>query len=64
LVRRDSGGIPRSRSGRQLLGGIGTSVDGQAEGDHLWGHYPQATPLYVFLAERGLLDPANPRTAI
>ena len=40
---------------RQLLGGL----DG-IDGDHAWGHYPQATPLYGWLAERGLLDPANP----
>jgi ectoine hydroxylase len=45
---------------RQLLGGIGTDIDGQAEGDHLWGHYPKTTPLYSFLSDRGLLDPANP----
>ena len=38
---------------RQLLGaGLGR---GQPEGDHRWGHYPQATPLYAFLQERGLL---------
>jgi hypothetical protein len=40
----------------QLLGGIGTGIDGQTEGDHLWGHYPNTTPLYSFLSERGLLD--------
>lgn len=40
---------------RQLLGGL----DG-TDGDHAWGHYPQSTPLYGWLAERGLLDPANP----
>jgi ectoine hydroxylase len=45
---------------RQLLGGIGAGIDGQAEGDHLWGHYPATTPLYSFLSERGL-DPANPQ---
>jgi ectoine hydroxylase len=45
---------------RQLLGGIGVGIDGQAEGDHRWGHYPATTPLYSFLSERGLLDPANP----
>ena len=44
---------------RQLLGGIGAGIDGQAWGDHLWGHYPKTTPLYSFLSERGLLDPAN-----
>lgn len=46
---------------RQLLGGIGAGIDGQAGGDHLWGHYPKTTPLYSFLYERGLLDPANLR---
>ena len=40
---------------RQLLGG----VEG-GDGDHAWGHYPDATPLYGWLKERGLLDPANP----
>lgn len=44
---------------RQLLGGIGAGIDGQAEGDHLWGHYPRTTPLYSLLSEHGLLDPAN-----
>jgi ectoine hydroxylase len=38
---------------RQLLGGI----DG--DGDHAWGHYPRATPLYGWLEDRGLLDPDN-----
>jgi len=45
---------------RQLLGGIGAGVDGQAQGDHLWGHHPETTPLYSLLSERGLLHPANP----
>jgi hypothetical protein len=45
---------------RQLLGGIGGGVGSRPEGDHLWGHYPATTPLYSFLSERGLLDPANP----
>jgi hypothetical protein len=40
---------------QQLLGGI----EGD-NGDHAWGHYPEATPLYGWLKERGLLDPANP----
>jgi ectoine hydroxylase-related dioxygenase (phytanoyl-CoA dioxygenase family) len=40
---------------RQLLGGIGA-----CDGDHAWGHYPDRTPLYEWLNERGLLDPANP----
>jgi phytanoyl-CoA dioxygenase PhyH len=38
---------------RQLLGGIDRG------GDHVWGHCPQSTPLYGWLAERGLLDPGN-----
>jgi ectoine hydroxylase len=40
---------------QQLLGGI---EDGN--GDHAWGHHPQTTPLYGWLRERGLLDPATP----
>jgi ectoine hydroxylase len=40
---------------RQLLGGI----EG-GNGDHAWGHDPATTPLYGWLKERGLLDPANP----
>lgn len=40
---------------QQLLGGIG-----DCNGDHAWGHHPGATPLYGWLKERGLLDPANP----
>ena len=40
---------------QQLLGGIEGSG-----GDHAWGHYPGSTPLYCWLKERGLLDPANP----
>lgn len=40
---------------QQLLGGIPGS-----NGDHAWGHNPEATPLYGWLHERGLLDPANP----
>jgi len=40
---------------RQLLGGLGGT-----DGDHAWGHCPQATPLYGWLAEQGLLDPDNP----
>jgi len=45
---------------RQLLGGIGRGIAGQAEGDHCWGHYPQTTPLYRFLQERGQLVPDCP----
>jgi ectoine hydroxylase len=40
---------------QQLLGSIHGST-----GDHAWGHYPKTTPLYGWLKERGLLDPANP----
>jgi hypothetical protein len=40
---------------RQLLGGVG---DGN--GDHAWGHFPEQTPLYVELRERGLLDRSHP----
>jgi len=39
---------------RQLLGGVGNG------GDHAWGHFPQEVPLYTWLAERNLFDPANP----
>ena len=40
---------------QQLLGGAG-----HADGDHAWGHDPATSPLYGWLQERGLLDPANP----
>lgn len=40
---------------RQLLGGAGDGT-----GDHAWGHYPDTTPLYGWLAERGLFDYSNP----
>jgi ectoine hydroxylase len=40
---------------QQLLGAFG---DG--DGDHQWGHYPEKTPLYGELRDRGLLDPKNP----
>jgi ectoine hydroxylase len=36
---------------QQLLGGTG-----RGDGDHHWGHYPEDTPLYVELRERGLLN--------
>ncbi|MBO0836717.1 MAG: phytanoyl-CoA dioxygenase family protein [Actinobacteria bacterium] len=39
---------------RQLLGGIQGD-----NGDHAWGHYPDDTPLYCWLKERGLLDAAS-----
>ena len=35
-------------------------LDTETTGDHAWGHYPDRTPLYGWLTERGLLDPANP----
>jgi len=40
---------------QQLLGGTE-----DLGGDHAWGHDPATTPLYGWLKERGLLDPANP----
>lgn len=40
---------------RQLLGWLGES-----SGDHCWGHEPDSTPLYGYLAERGMLTPDNP----
>ena len=43
---------------RQLLGGL--DGDLMRDGDHAWGHYPQRTPLYGWLKERDLLDPASP----
>ena len=30
------------------------------DGDHAWGHSPATTPLYGWLRERDLLDPAYP----
>jgi ectoine hydroxylase-related dioxygenase (phytanoyl-CoA dioxygenase family) len=44
---------------RQLLGAP-LAAPGQIPGDHQWGHYPQTTPLYRYLAERDLLDPSYP----
>jgi ectoine hydroxylase len=40
---------------RQLLGGLQPG-----DGDHAWGHSPATTPLYGWLRERDLLDPAYP----
>ena len=40
---------------QQLLGHAG---DGS--GDHAWGHFPETTPLYGALKERGLLDSSIP----
>jgi ectoine hydroxylase len=40
---------------KQLLGEVGRGIVGQAEGDHRCGHYPQTTPLYRILEERGQL---------
>lgn len=40
---------------KQLLGAVGMGIPGQADGDHRWGYYPQTTPLYRFLQERGHL---------
>ena len=40
---------------QQLLGGVEAG-----DGDHTWGHYPDRTPLYEWLDERGQLDPAHP----
>jgi hypothetical protein len=40
---------------RQLLGGAGAG-----SGDHAWGHYPEDTPVYRALRERGLLDSRIP----
>jgi ectoine hydroxylase len=61
-IRDDNEGIWRSDWAdqltpvqRQLLGGLKES-----DGDHAWGHFPAATPLYGWLKERNLLDPASP----
>jgi len=40
---------------QQLLGGTQ-----EPSGDHAWGHDPATTPLYGWLKERGLLNPAHP----
>jgi ectoine hydroxylase len=40
---------------RQLLGGLKDT-----DGDHMWGHYPESTPLYGWLKERGCLDSSVP----
>jgi ectoine hydroxylase len=40
---------------QQLLGGAE-----DPSGDHAWGHHPATTPLYGWLKEQDLLDPANP----
>jgi ectoine hydroxylase len=60
-VRDDVAGLPGEGWWRwltpvqqQLLG------DGDGSGDDRWGHYPENTPLYLELRERGLLDPDCP----
>ena len=40
---------------QQLLGGFGVG-----DGDHLWGHYPEKTPLYGALKEQNLLTREYP----
>jgi ectoine hydroxylase len=40
---------------RQLLGGLKDT-----DGDHMWGHYPETTPLYGWLKENGYLDSSVP----
>jgi hypothetical protein len=53
---RASGWLARlSPVQQQLLGGIQ-----DPSGDHAWGHDPATTPLYGWLKERGLLNPAHP----
>jgi hypothetical protein len=44
-----------SKVRQQLLGGTQ-----EPSGDHAWGHDPATTPLYGWLKERGLLNPAHP----
>lgn len=60
-IRDDVGDLPSqpwwsslSPVQHQLLGGLGR------DGDHLWGHDPHTTPVYVELRDRGLLDPSYP----
>ena len=45
---------------KQFLGAP-LATSGQVAGDHQWGHYPDTTPLYGYLKERDLLDPATRR---
>jgi ectoine hydroxylase-related dioxygenase (phytanoyl-CoA dioxygenase family) len=46
---------------RQLLGVLGgRTTDPLTGGDHAWGHFPDDVPLYRWLREQGLLDPAYP----
>jgi ectoine hydroxylase len=59
-VQADPGFASLGPVRRQLLGGAGRNLPGQGEGDHRWGHYPQTTPLYGYLADRHLLDPGHP----
>ena len=35
-------------------------VDDDGSGDHAWGHFPETTPLYGALKEKGLLDSGIP----
>jgi ectoine hydroxylase len=44
---------------RQLLGAP-LAIPGQVRGDHQWGHYPSTTPVYGYLKDNNLLDPAYP----
>jgi ectoine hydroxylase len=44
---------------RQLLGAK-LHTEGEAPGDHQWGHYPATTPLHHYLKSNSLLDPAYP----
>jgi ectoine hydroxylase len=44
---------------RQLLGAP-LATPGQVKGDHQWGHYPNTTPVFGYLKENGLFDPAYP----
>ncbi len=61
-IRDEVADLPRTswwsglnRVQQQLLGGVRSE-----DGDHQWGHEPRTTPLYVALAEQGLLDPEHP----
>jgi len=52
---RASGWLGLLTAVQQQLGGAG-----DVGGDHARRHDAAATPLYGWLKERGLLDPANP----
>ena len=54
LADPDLSPVRRQLLGDACLGGA------ESAGDHRWGHYPESTPLYHLLAQRGLLATDNP----